>query len=157
VVFPGINDGVYRCWFGGPEAHAAAFQEVQAALAYVDNLLLEHPFLCGSTVTLADVRAFPHLFRFDGIYHRLMLREEGPLLQTAFPRIGEWMQRMFADPRTAATCDLQVATRFYLGSAEAKDDDAHYAKMRHDWMPTIPQLEDKRAQEGLPAAAAAKP
>merc|ERR1712217_304586 len=66
VVFPGINDGVYRCWMAQtPEAYDEGYSGLRSALAWVEDRLQQSLFLCGDTLTMADIRAFPHLFRFD--------------------------------------------------------------------------------------------
>merc|ERR1712167_477780 len=76
VVFPGINDGVYRCWFAQTdEAYAEGYSGLRSALEWFEKRVQNTDYLCGGKFTLADVRAFPHLFRFDVIYHKLMLRD----------------------------------------------------------------------------------
>eukprot|EP00927_Polykrikos_kofoidii_P076545 TRINITY_DN73615_c0_g1_i1.p1 TRINITY_DN73615_c0_g1~~TRINITY_DN73615_c0_g1_i1.p1 ORF type:complete len:352 (-),score=27.05 TRINITY_DN73615_c0_g1_i1:45-1100(-) len=162
VVFPGVNDGVYRCWFSEPssEAFKHAFQTLQSALGWLESRLQETgSFLCGPQVSLADVRAFPHLVRFDLIFHNLMLRGQGPRIDDtgAFPHLLAWLQRMFCSvPGVAEACDLQVATRFYFSSKPVAESDAIYASVQeseaYSWLPAISCLEQKRFAEGLVAA-----
>jgi len=151
IIFPGINDGVYRCWFGSEQAYGDAFTALTEALQYVEQTLSSSPYLCGKTATLADIRAFPHLFRFDVIYHQLMLREpRGPKLDS-FPCILAWLERMYMLPRIAACCDLPVATKFYLG-ATSEESDRIYLQNKYSWMPTLEQLASKREAEAMPSA-----
>lgn len=155
VVFPGINDGVYRCWFAGTdEAYAEGYTGVRNALKWVDTKLQSSEYLCGSQLTLADLRAFPHIFRFDVIYHKLMLRDpRGEYIKDAHPAIVSWMQRLFGDPSIQSVCDLQVATRFYLNDPVTDEEcDKLYTDLKLPWMPSIDELQRKRQQEALPAA-----
>merc|ERR1712166_822867 len=150
VVYPGINDGVYRCWFAGDEDRFTAHsRQVQDALQWVNTKLEQSQYLCGDQMTLADVRAFAHVFRFDVIYRSLMLREQG-LRVAELPHLVAWMQRMFENPRIAATCDLQAAAWFYLMPQVTQEAcDEMYSSCKCDWMPSILQLQEKRKSEHL--------
>lgn len=153
IIFPGINDGVYRLWFPRTqEAYDDAYAILRQALHTVDEKLQQSRFLCGDEISLADVRAFPHLFRFDVIYHQLMLREpRGPMLNT-YPGIMRWLQEMFEDPRVNVTCDLVFATTFYMGGSSPgrltnEEVETRYVENRYDWMPTLEQVYEKRERE----------
>ena len=66
VVWPGINDGFYRCFLAKDTAvWAASYRALGAALTYVDGLLSTagHAYLCGDKVSLADVRILPCAIR----------------------------------------------------------------------------------------------
>ena len=63
---PHINDGVYRCGFSKAQgAYDTAFEALFAALDRVDAILQASRFLCGPSLTEADVRLFQTLVRFD--------------------------------------------------------------------------------------------
>ena len=64
---PAINDGVYRCGFARNQAaYDRAEADLFAALAAVEQSLETNgPWLCGTTLTLADVRLFPTLIRWE--------------------------------------------------------------------------------------------
>jgi putative glutathione S-transferase len=125
VVWPGISDGFYRCIFAKDDVvWAASYRALAAALAYVDGLLLEEGgFLCGAQVTLADVRLFPHLVRFDSIYRPLLLAHGPSQIDgvppsascTLSPATLRYVQRMFELPGVRATCDPQLALHGYYG------------------------------------------
>jgi len=155
VVFPGINDGVYRCWFNSTaEAYAEGFTGVQNAFKWVNERLQSSDYLCGDTLTLADLRAFPHIFRFDVIYHKLMLRDpRGRYVKDQYPLIDAWLQRLFNDERIQRTCDLQVAARFYLSEPDDECDQL-YTSLKSSWMPSLEELQAKREAEQLPELAA---
>jgi glutathionyl-hydroquinone reductase len=160
VVFPGINDGVYRCWFAGNDkVFEKQFQIVQNALDYVENeCLRDSEFLCGDKVTLADVRAFPHLFRFDVIYHFLCMRNKGKRV-SGLKRTSAWMKRMYEKVGVGGegVDDLQLATQFYLmggrNNISAEDCDLKfYNKFKCDWMPSIEKLRSRRKRLGIDRA-----
>ena len=141
---------MYRCWFAGnDQVFEEQFPIVQDALQYVDDRLAQSSFLCGNQITLADIRAFAHLFRYDVIYYHLMLRDQGAHMAD-FPHIMGWAKHLFNNHRVQETCDLQLATRFYLmPQVNAEDCDKRYTACRYEWMPSITDLEEKRKSEQL--------
>lgn len=151
VIYPGINDGVYRCWFAqDEESFQRAFKQVQEALQWVETRLQQEHFLCGNILTLADVRAFPHIFRYDVIYHRLMLRNQGAHVRD-FPCIMAWLKQMFSNETIVSTCDLQIANRFYCGPQLGQlECDTMYSMLKYEWMPSCEELALKRNGEQLP-------
>ncbi|MDP5053252.1 MAG: glutathione S-transferase C-terminal domain-containing protein, partial [Congregibacter sp.] len=70
-IYPAINNGVYRAGFAtSQEAYAEAYAEVFAELDHIDaHLNQQHRYLCGDTLTEADIRLFTTLIRFDAVYH----------------------------------------------------------------------------------------
>ncbi len=65
-----LNNGVYRAGFAdSQEAYEAAVEDVFEALDHYDELLADRRYLAGDRLTLADVRLFPTLIRFDEVYH----------------------------------------------------------------------------------------
>jgi putative glutathione S-transferase len=176
VVYPGINDGVYRCKFAGSdaaysEAHAALYE----AIAFVEATLEESggPFLCGEVPTLADVRTFPHLYRFDPIYRHMMLRGGADVVSADMshqdgggcanpplpPRVVAYLEAFERLPAVRAACDPELALAGYFNqmghSTAAADCEALYEANKYGWMPPRADLEGKRAGESLPAGVAA--
>ena len=69
-VYARINNGVYRCGFARTqEAYEAAFVPLFEALAAVEDRLDRHRYLVANQLTLADVRLFTTLVRFDAVYY----------------------------------------------------------------------------------------
>jgi putative glutathione S-transferase len=70
LIYPNVNNGVYRAGFATTQA---AYEEAAIALfATLDKLearLATRRYLCGARLTEADVRLFTTLIRFDPVYH----------------------------------------------------------------------------------------
>jgi len=65
-----LNNGVYRAGFAESQAaYEEAVDDVFAALDRWDDVLADRRYLAGDSLTLADLRIFPTLVRFDECYH----------------------------------------------------------------------------------------
>ncbi|MEC9028043.1 MAG: glutathione S-transferase C-terminal domain-containing protein [Cyanobacteriota bacterium] len=113
---PAVNDGVYRCGFARNQAaYDKACNELFDTLAQVDRSLSNKgPWLCGDQLTLADVRLFPTLIRWEMVYAPLFGCSQQPLW--AFPHLWHWRQRLLALPGVAKTCDSQAWREDYFGA-----------------------------------------
>lgn len=161
ILWPGLNDGVYRCGFSGSDAvYKEAHEGLQGALKWIDSAIGKDKFLCGDEISMADVRAFPHLFRFDIIYRHLMLRssKDPPLLSLSEGTVA-YMERLFIIPGVRETCDPHLAVVGYWaqlgavcgkGAKKIEEDDMMYEEFKYPWMPSREELEKKRLSEGLP-------
>ncbi len=111
-----VNDGVYRCGFArNQSAYKQACNEMFEALKLVDHSLQKRrPWLCGESLTLADIRLFPTLIRWEIIYSPLFRCSKDPLW--IFPNLWEWRQRFFALPKVAETCNPQAWLEDYFGA-----------------------------------------
>ena len=72
LIYPTVNNGVYRCGFA--RSQAAYEQAYDALFATLDNLedhLGRHRYLVGHQLTEADWRLFPTLVRFDVAYNSI--------------------------------------------------------------------------------------
>jgi len=64
-----VNNGVYRCGFArSQEAYSEAFGELFECLDSLEERLDRSRYLLGEKLTLADVRLFTTLIRFDAVY-----------------------------------------------------------------------------------------
>ena len=72
AVYENVNNGVYSCGFATSQA---AYEEAAEALFdtldSIDRHLATHRYLCGEHLSLADLRLFTTLYRFDSAYHVL--------------------------------------------------------------------------------------
>ena len=70
LVFHDVNNGVYKAGFATSQgAYEEAYDALFARLDWLEERLTDRRFLCGDRLTLADVRLFTTLVRFDAVYH----------------------------------------------------------------------------------------
>ncbi len=70
AIYEPVNNGVYRAGFAGSQAaYDRAVTELFEALEQLDEHLADRRYLAGERPTLADLRLFPTLVRFDEVYH----------------------------------------------------------------------------------------
>lgn len=112
LIYGGINNGVYRCGFAqSQEAYNLAVESLFAALDKVDAHLATSRYLCGGIFTLADVRLFTTLFRFDPVYQILFKCSKQKLAEYA--HLHEYMRDVYQIPGVAATCDMDAIMHGY--------------------------------------------
>ena len=70
AIYNPINNGVYRAGFAGTQAaYDTAVSELFDALEHWDSVLSSQRYVCGDTLTEADICLFTTLVRFDLVYH----------------------------------------------------------------------------------------
>ncbi|EED89782.1 glutathione s-transferase [Thalassiosira pseudonana CCMP1335] len=68
-IYPSINNGVYRCGFATSQhAYDNAIEELTSAFDRLEDILSKQRFIAGDRFTLADIRLFVTLLRFDEVY-----------------------------------------------------------------------------------------
>jgi glutathionyl-hydroquinone reductase len=106
---------VYRCGFAQTQAaYREACTDLFQTLNELDEVLEQQRYLCGDQVTLADVRLFTTLFRFDAVYFGLFkcnLRQ----IQS-YPHLGPYLRDLYQLPGVAQTCNLEAVKRDYYGN-----------------------------------------
>ncbi|NJN22935.1 MAG: glutathione S-transferase family protein [Leptolyngbya sp. RL_3_1] len=114
-IYTAVNNGVYRCGFARSQAaYEAACTLLFDTLEKIDQILTQQRYLCGDTLTLADVRLFTTLFRFDGVYHGLFKCDRRHLSDFEF--LWPYARDIYQQPGVAATCDLDTVRREYYGN-----------------------------------------
>lgn len=115
-VYATLNNGVYRAGFARAQAaYEEAFGEVFATLDWLEERLADgRPFLMGDTLTLADIRLFTTLVRFDPVYHGHFKCNLRRLVD--YPRLWAFTRRVFGIEGVAETVDLDHIKRHYYGS-----------------------------------------
>lgn len=70
VLYDDVNNGVYKAGFAtSQEAYENAYDALFARLDDLDARLADSRYLVGGRLTLADIRLFTTLVRFDAVYH----------------------------------------------------------------------------------------
>lgn len=114
-IYHAINNGVYRCGFAQSQtAYDTACTELFTTLDEIDAVLETNRYLCGDQITLADVRLFTTLFRFDIVYHGLFKCNKRRIQD--YQNLGPYLQDIYQLPGVADTCDLDSIKRDYYGN-----------------------------------------
>lgn len=114
-IYHTVNNGVYRCGFAQTqEAYEKACNELFTTLDEIDTALETNRYLCGDKITLADVRLFTTLFRFDIVYYGLFKCNRYRIQD--YKNLGAYLRDLYQLPRVADTCDLESVKRDYYGN-----------------------------------------
>ena len=110
-----INDGVYRCGFA--RSHAAyenAYNAHWSAMDEVEALLGKLRFLTGDTLTLADVRLWTTLARYDTVYYSHFKTNRNTL--QSMPNMFRFVRDVYRIPGVSATLNLEWIKKHYYWS-----------------------------------------
>ncbi|MDJ0736439.1 MAG: glutathione S-transferase family protein [Nostocaceae cyanobacterium] len=114
-IYHTVNNGVYRCGFAQTqEAYNKACNELFTTLDEIDATLETNRYLCGERLTLADVRLFTTLFRFDVVYYGLFKCNQRRIRD--YKNLGAYLRDLYQLPGVADTCDLESVKRDYYGN-----------------------------------------
>ena len=114
-IYHTVNNGVYRCGFAQSQAaYDLASQELFATLDEIDTILANKRYLCGDRPTLADVRLFTTIFRFDIVYYGLFKCNLRRIAD--YHHLSGYLRDLYQLPGVAATCDLESVKRDYYGN-----------------------------------------
>ncbi|MEL6500161.1 MAG: glutathione S-transferase family protein [Cyanobacteria bacterium J06623_1] len=114
-IYHRVNNGVYRCGFAqSQQAYDTASQELFSTLDEIDLALASKRYLCGDRLTLADVRLFTTIFRFDIVYYGLFKCNLHRIAD--YKNLSGYLQDLYQLSGVAATCDLESVKRDYYGN-----------------------------------------
>ena len=115
VVYPDINNGVYRTGFATTQAaYEEAFGRLFAALDEIEQRLSSQRYLVGAHLTEADWRLFTTLIRFDAVYvghFKCNLRRIAD-----YPNLSNYVRDLYQMPGIAETVDFDHIKRHYYAS-----------------------------------------
>ncbi len=113
-IYPAINNGVYRCGFAQTQAaYDEACRQLFDALDEIDAALANRRYLCGDQLTLADVRLFSTLYRFDTVYYGLFKCNRRRIKD--YQNLGAYLRDIYQLPGVAQTCDVNAVKQDYYG------------------------------------------
>ena len=112
-IYPSVNNGVYRCGFAADQgAYEVAYDELWEAMDRLEQRLSERRYLVGDHITLADVRLFPTLVRFDAVYHGHFKSNREKI--TEMPALWGYLRDLYQTPGFGDTTDfLQIKQHYY--------------------------------------------
>lgn len=115
LIYPGLNNGVYRAGFATTQAaYDAACADVFATLDTLEAHLAQHRYLCGDGFTEADIRLFTTLYRFDSVYHGHFKCNRRQVQQ--YPHLWNYSRSIFQLPGVPETCRPDEIVAHYYGS-----------------------------------------
>ncbi len=115
LVYPTVNNGVYRAGFATSQAaYEEAARGVFSTLDRLEQLLSGQRYLVGRQITEADWRLFTTLIRFDSVYYshfKCNLRRI-----TDYPNLWNYLRELYHLLRIADTVSIDQIKRHYYGS-----------------------------------------
>jgi len=114
-IYHNINNGVYRCGFAqNQSAYELACNELFTTLNEIETHLSTNRYLCGEDLTLADVRLFTTLIRFDVVYFSLFKCSIKPIAN--YVNLSRYLQDIYNLNGIAETCDLKTVKQDYFSN-----------------------------------------
>jgi putative glutathione S-transferase len=114
-IYATVNNGVYKSGFAATQA---AYEEAVAplfdTLDWLEERLSQSRFLCGDTLTEADIRLFTTLVRFDAVYHGHFKCNVRRLVD--YRNLWAYTRDVFQVPGIAATVNLMHIKQHYYQS-----------------------------------------
>ena len=111
-----INNGVYKCGFSrNQKAYEKASENLFSTLNIIEESLNSRgPWLCGEDLTIADIRLFPTLIRWESVYEPLFKCSKKRI--ESFPNIIKWRKTIFNLYNIKNTCDADAWRKDYFGA-----------------------------------------
>ena len=114
-IYDPINNGVYKAGFAKSQsAYEEAVKELFAALDYWEDVLAKQEYLCGDSLTEADICMFTTLYRFDAVYYvhfKCNLRHIWD-----YPNLWNYLTKIYQQPGVKETCNLNHIKLHYYQS-----------------------------------------
>ena len=115
LIYSNINNGVYRAGFATTQAaYEQAFRNVFNTLDEIEQILAQHRYLVGNTITEADWRLFCTLIRFDAVYYSHFKCNWRHISE--FPNLSNYVRDLYQLPGVAETVSIEQIKRHYYGS-----------------------------------------
>jgi glutathionyl-hydroquinone reductase len=115
LVYPNINNGVYRAGFATTQAaYEQAFRNIFDTLEEIEQILSQHRYLVGNTITEADWRLFSTLIRFDAVYYSHFKCNWRHISE--YPNLSNYVRDLYQVPGVAETVSIEQIKLHYYGS-----------------------------------------
>jgi putative glutathione S-transferase len=115
LVYPNINNGVYRAGFATNQAaYEDAARGIFDAFDKLEALLSRQRYLVGAKITEADWRLFTTLIRFDSVYYSHFKCNLRRLAD--YPNLWNYTRELYQVPGVAETVSIDQIKRHYYGS-----------------------------------------
>lgn len=115
LVYPAINNGVYRVGFAtSQEAYDEAYIKLFDALDQLEERLENETYLVGGRLTETDWRLFTTLVRFDHVYHGAFRCNKRRIID--YPNLWRFVRHLYQVPGVADTIDVWSIKAHYYAS-----------------------------------------
>ena len=115
LVYPNINNGVYRAGFAtGQAAYELAFRGIFDTLDEMEQILARQRYVAGPVITEADWRLFCTLIRFDAVYYGHFKCNWRHIYE--YPNLSNYVRDLYQVPGVAETVSLEQIKRHYYHS-----------------------------------------
>ena len=112
LIYPLINNGVYRAGFAGTQlAYERAVYGLFDALDQLEGRLSKHRYLCGGQITEADWKLFVTLVRFDPVYYVHFKCNMRRIFD--YPGLWGYLCDLYQHPGIAETVNFDHIKRHY--------------------------------------------
>ncbi len=111
-----VNNGVYKCGFArNQKAYEKATEDLFSSLNTIEKYLQSNgPWLCGENLSIADIKLFPTLIRWESVYEPLFKCSKKPI--ASFPNIIKWRKTIFNLHNIKDSCDADAWRKDYFGA-----------------------------------------
>ena len=117
-IYDTFNNGVYRSGFATSQtAYDAAVTALFETMDWLEDRLSNNRYLMGESVTEADIRLVPTLFRFDLVYHLHFKCNRARLID--YPNLWAYCREFFQMKGIADTLNFEHIVRHYHFSHES--------------------------------------
>jgi putative glutathione S-transferase len=114
-VYDTVNNGVYKAGFATSQtAYEEAVTVLFGTLDWLEERLAQSRFLCGESLTEADIRLFTTLVRFDVVYHGHFKCNIRRIVD--YPNLWAYTRDIYQLPDIAATVNFGHIKRHYYQS-----------------------------------------
>ncbi len=112
VIYPDINDGVYRAGFATMQlVYEKAVTRLFSTLDQLEERLSKQRYLIGHQLTEADLRLFPTLIRFDAVYYGHFKCNIRRIID--YPNLYGYLKDIFQHDHIADTVNMDHIKRHY--------------------------------------------
>ena len=116
LIYPNVNNGVYRCGFArAQDAYEEPYDALFSTLDVLEERLSRQRYLCGDRQTEADWRLFPTLVRFDAAYFSVFKCNRQQLRD--FPNLWNYTLDLYSTPGVAETVKPRLYVQNYYSLA----------------------------------------
>lgn len=113
-VYQYVNNGAYKAGFtSSQDVHDTWSGHVFRALRWLDQRLADRTWLVGDTLTEADLRLFPTIYRFDPVYVIRFRLDQSRVAE--HPHLTRWLKQMLEIEGVRAASNLEHCKQGYFG------------------------------------------